>query len=194
MIELRPYNYFFSIEKMFELITGKHLEGLTTEEIDSELKKDNKWKKLSVLDVGCADGVLGGILKANGHTGEYAGVDYSEMARKAFSERHKLVWRDISEVYKTFDVVCSLQAIEHVDEPHDFVRKMFDRVNAGGILVITTPIENKIPSQFHKSKFDFYWMLDVCRSLNPKDFHIYYINRDIKTAQSLNCFGLVIFK
>lgn len=171
---LKPWNYYFAIER---------------------IKETFKDKLVSILDVGCADGLFRHTIKIEKLNHVYEGVDYSGMARKEFKKHFKdKLHSGIDKVEFKYDVVTCLQTLEHVERPDKFIKKLFSKVKKGGLLIITVPIENRIPAKFHQSSFNHYHIQALAESCKPKDFGIYYINRDNKYTGKLNCFGLVLAK
>jgi len=170
----RPWNYYFAVERILEVF-GK--------------------RKVSILDVGCADGMFKYAVDFSKLKHTYEGVDLSKLARKEFRKNYKdKLYTNLDKVNSKYDVVVCLQTLEHCEEPDKFIVKLFSRVKKGGILIITIPIENRIPCQFHRARFNHYHVHILADSVKPKDFGIYYINRDNKFTGKLNCFGLVIKK
>ena len=93
-----------------------------------------------VLDVACGPGALSQRLDAEG---------FNIVAADGFPEVFRLhrripfvkldVEKEWSDIEGGFDAVCAVEIIEHVENPYLFVRKCFDALNPGGLLVLTTP-------------------------------------------------------
>jgi SAM-dependent methyltransferase len=102
-----------------------------------------------VLDVGCGDAALSGLVATR--TGaKIDGIDTSalsiELAQREFSRR-KLVGRfTVIDGYTypytdgTFRAVICSDVIEHVQEPAGMLQEMWRVLAPGGVLAVTTPI------------------------------------------------------
>lgn len=100
------------------------------------------------LDVGCGDGVM--LYKASLAGKRTVGVDYSfdglALARKQLEERgiarpnvvHASCYR-LPFADNTFDYVSSVEVIEHLSEPEQYLREIRRVLRQGGAAVITTP-------------------------------------------------------
>lgn len=93
-----------------------------------------------VLDVACGPGALSQRLDAEG---------FNVVAADAFPEVFRLhgripfveldVEKEWSDLEDGFDAVCAVEIIEHVENPYLFVRKCFETLKPGGVLIMTTP-------------------------------------------------------
>jgi len=94
-----------------------------------------------ILDLGCADGLLGAQLAAAGH--EVTGVDL--VAHDGATQRlHAFVAGDLEhgipdEVGEGFDVVLCADVLEHVSEPARLLADARDRLADGGSVVTSVP-------------------------------------------------------
>lgn len=96
-----------------------------------------------IFEVGCGNGSLANRLS------EYvaiSGIDSSssaiDVAGKAFPNLDLNVgsaYDDLASQYGQFDVVLSLEVIEHLFDPRFFVRRVREMLNPGGTLIISTP-------------------------------------------------------
>lgn len=96
----------------------------------------------SVLDVGCGDGRLLGILNEN--IKHKVGVDLSEKAisfARAFHPDINFQAKDAKDVEGEFDIVVSMQVLEHIsdDKVNDFLRTVAIRTKLGGQVIISVP-------------------------------------------------------
>lgn len=102
--------------------------------------------RLKVLDIGCGNGFLAGRMSADGH--KVTAVDASEdglsIGRKVFSH----VQFELASVYQDsflkivgsqFDVVVSLEVIEHLFWPRVLLEKGHSALKPGGRLILSTP-------------------------------------------------------
>lgn len=103
----------------------------------------------SVLDAGCGEGF--GTQTLSPPAREVVGVDYSE---DAIAECRRLWCSDGSRpglrfervdltrpggFTERFDVVLCFQVLEHIRDTASFLRALGDRLNPGGVLLLTTP-------------------------------------------------------
>lgn len=106
--------------------------------------------KLSILDLGCGVGPISFFLAQKGH--EVVGVDISQNAIKICKEikrtfklkNVKFVAGDISEIkFKhKFDLVVMSELIEHIKDDYGLIKNIYNNVNKGGFILVTTPSIN----------------------------------------------------
>jgi|GraSoiStandDraft_41_1057321.scaffolds.fasta_scaffold03472_12 2-polyprenyl-3-methyl-5-hydroxy-6-metoxy-1,4-benzoquinol methylase len=95
-----------------------------------------------ICDLGCGSGWLAGIL---GIFGETTGVDLSDVAARAASERFPHVHFEAANIFEWrhplayFDVVVSQEVLEHVEDQARYLQIANDLLKPGGYLIITTP-------------------------------------------------------
>lgn len=102
----------------------------------------------SVLDVGCGDGRLLGLLDG---VSRRRGIDIDARAvafARAFVPDAEISTGTCRDVRERFDVVTASEVIEHLpaSATKGFVRDLSERVRAGGRLVLTAPTAN-VPLQ-----------------------------------------------
>jgi 2-polyprenyl-6-hydroxyphenyl methylase/3-demethylubiquinone-9 3-methyltransferase len=104
----------------------------------SEIKKHHPTEKLDVLDVACGAGFLSNPLAREGH--RVTGIDLSESslvvagkydttgtAKYLVMDAYELSFPDAS-----FDVVCAMDFLEHVDDPGRVVKEISRVLKPGG--------------------------------------------------------------
>jgi SAM-dependent methyltransferase len=97
----------------------------------------------SVIDIGCGTGNIGKALHAE-FTCAIDGVDivkYDGFVSSAY--RHHFV-ADLDGAFANdlparYDVALAIEVIEHLENPRAFMRQAAALLNAGGLLVVTTP-------------------------------------------------------
>ncbi len=103
-----------------------------------------------VLDVGCGAGLLSNPLAANGFS--VTGVDLSE-ASLAVARQHDATSRvtyrigdacDLSFDPGSFDVVCAMDVLEHVDHPETLVAGAARMLRPGGLFFFNTFNKNPL--------------------------------------------------
>jgi 2-polyprenyl-3-methyl-5-hydroxy-6-metoxy-1,4-benzoquinol methylase len=118
--------------------TAAYLERLLLGELGSLSEK-------TLLDIGCGNGALAASLAARG--ADVVGIDVSEsgigLARQNHPASQWLVmsaYDDLrSRLGREFDFVVGLEVIEHLFDPRLFLRRTFQALKPGGLLVLSTP-------------------------------------------------------
>jgi 2-polyprenyl-3-methyl-5-hydroxy-6-metoxy-1,4-benzoquinol methylase len=99
-----------------------------------------------VLDAGCGDGNFAASLAEAGY--RVCGIDMSDSGIQIATERgigsfHKAsVYEPLTSPFpdvETFDAILSVEVIEHLYSPRVFVRRAFEALKPGGLLIVTTP-------------------------------------------------------
>ena len=98
----------------------------------------------SVLDVGCGAGLMCEPLARMGAT--VTGLDaapenVAAAVRHAEGQRLKIDYqcKDVAQFAGKFDLVTSMEVIEHVADPGQFVAALCARLAPGGLLILSTP-------------------------------------------------------
>lgn len=96
----------------------------------------------SVLEVGCGDGRLTGILAE--HYPKVLGVDISEKAillAQGIHGKNTFQNIDAANLEENFDVVIAMEVLEHIPDEYvsSFLKTLSDRTNDGGSVIITVP-------------------------------------------------------
>jgi 2-polyprenyl-3-methyl-5-hydroxy-6-metoxy-1,4-benzoquinol methylase len=100
--------------------------------------------KTSIFDLGCGNGATAEILQRHGY--EVVGVDPSTSgireAQRAYPNLELFVgsaYDDLAARFGRFQVVLSLEVIEHVYYPRKFAATLFSLVRPGGMAIVSTP-------------------------------------------------------
>lgn len=147
-----------------------------------------------LLDVGCGEGTLGTLVSSRYK--EVHGVDISpvavELANQAGLIAHTVNINDEPLPYgdNTFDTVVSLDVIEHVFDPRDFLSEIHRVLKHGGHAVISTPNIRKlqrvwtlITGRFPRTSFD---------EVGYDGGHLHYFtSRDLSTLLTERGFQVV---
>lgn len=139
---------------------------------------------LSLLDVGCGEGKL--ILELKNVLQKEKvlnGIDLSERAilfARAFNYGNgaKFECADISSLSNSYDVITLIETIEHVPDEYivSFIKNIFNRLNTGGVLIVTVPSSNMSLQKKHYRHYDA-----VILSEQFKDFQLiesHYVVKD----------------
>jgi len=155
------------------------------------LERINERNCLSVLDVGCADGVFSRLCQKQGL--KVSGVEISPLAKEEYRKNTKNeVFENIEQISsQKFDAVVLLEILEHLSAPQEMLSKTWNIANK--MVVFTVPIKDSLPDKFHKVRFDFYDVYDICSALTD-NFRIYMINKFQRYGNPLNLFGGVLYK
>lgn len=136
--------------KMLHKINPVRLEYLKTKIVNHyslEHKNDSALSDLKILDVGCGGGLISMPLAQMG--ANVMAIDANENNINAASVyakennidlelKHITAESLLLESKQSFDVVVSLEVIEHVANPKEFVHNLTKLVKPGGMVVIST--------------------------------------------------------
>jgi 2-polyprenyl-6-hydroxyphenyl methylase/3-demethylubiquinone-9 3-methyltransferase len=98
-----------------------------------------------LLDIGCGNGAMSASLAARG--ARVVGIDVSATGISLARQQHPEVEWAVMSAYddlrsslsRDFDLVVSLEVIEHLFDPRLFLHRAFDVLRPGGVLVLSTP-------------------------------------------------------
>ncbi|MBS1858866.1 MAG: class I SAM-dependent methyltransferase [Acidobacteria bacterium] len=95
-----------------------------------------------ILDIGCDTGVF--LKAAQEECGVVPfGIDVAERAVEVARARGIQVWRaaveDAPPELGEFPVITAIDLLEHVPDPHAFLRAVWSRLRPGGVLYLETP-------------------------------------------------------
>ncbi len=132
-------------------------------------------KNKTVLDVGCGGGLLTNALAKEGHT--VFGIDLSstslEMAKQ--HDETKRVSYTTANAYslpypdKSFDVVCAMDVLEHVDHPSKLISEASRVLKPGGLFFFHT---------FNRNLLSYLLVIkgvEWCVPNVPKNMHVYHL-------------------
>ncbi|WP_310426776.1 methyltransferase domain-containing protein [Chamaesiphon sp. VAR_48_metabat_135_sub] len=118
------------------------------------------------IDVGCGRGHLHNFLDLSKQ--EYIGVDIIRYLD--FPEKYQFIQSnldtyciDVSDNYA--DITCSLETIEHLENPRAFMRELFRITKPGGLLIVTTPNQLSLLSKLtliFKNQFNAFQAAPGC--------------------------------
>lgn len=100
-------------------------------------------KNLKVLDVGCGGGIVCEPLTRLGAmvTGIDASTQAIEVAKAHAHEQNlgiNYICKDLKNLNDTYDLITCLEVIEHVDDLKIFAQDLVQKLNPGGVLVLST--------------------------------------------------------
>lgn len=96
-----------------------------------------------VLEIGCGKGAFAKCI--NGRS--FLGLEFSKEAQKLAAHNGVEVLNESVHVHSThnakaYDVVCSFQVLEHVNDVRSFIGSAVVCLKAGGLLILSTPSTN----------------------------------------------------
>ena len=108
-----------------------------------------------IMDVGCGAGSLLNMLKNISQS--QIGVEPTSLFRDKLNKQGYKVYSNLSEAIKekqgTIDFAFSIQVIEHVKNPREFLEEIRKMMKPGGKLIISTPNRDDILMNLLKDKF-----------------------------------------
>ena len=134
-----------------------NFQGYELELLIKNLGKNAK-KKLKVLDLGCGGGNVDGFLKSKFPNWEITGVDISTKALKIAKANYpKVIFlkRSVENLdfdSKSFDLILSLDTLEHFDNPGKVVKSARSVLEDDGVFFLAIPLEKQFPT--------LYWLMN----------------------------------
>ena len=102
--------------------------------------------RLRILDIGCGNGFVAGLLAERGHfvTGVDASKDGILVATRSYPKARFMELSVYDESFvevvgDDYDVVISLEVIEHLYWPRRLIERAYQALKAGGRFIISTP-------------------------------------------------------
>lgn len=127
-----------------------------------------------VLDAACGSGygsdLIGNVAEAV--TGVDISVEALEYARAEYV-KPSFEYMDLEQPdFSGFqvDVVLSFETIEHLADPHPFLRSVRSAVGKGGIFIWSIP--RMMPSDYHKVVYDFKEATELISGYFPKTLYL----------------------
>ena len=123
-----------------------------------------------LLDVGCGTGEF--LITMHQAGWEVDGIDASEAARQEASRRYTVTVQSPEDWFASgdgeYDVVTFWHALEHLPDPHHYLRRVTSSMRDDGILMIGLPNWNSLDAEYYGPEWAAY---DVPR-------HITHFTRD----------------
>jgi SAM-dependent methyltransferase len=146
----------------------------------------------SVLEVGCGDGRVIGMLPSHVHC---VGVDLAESAirfAKAFHQTIDFHVADAADLSETFDVVLAVEVLEHIpdEKVESFLCTLAQRTRPGGTAIVTVPttVKSLIPKHYrHYDQSLFEKQLEESQA-DMETEQIEYIYRDSAVVRAYRRF------
>lgn len=136
---------------------------LTLKPILDIIKKVAKGKEeFSLLEVGSGAGFLMNFLESEYPKAKLTGIEYDERLLpviKSKVKRANIIQGNAEEFNfenETFDIVVSLQVIEHLFQPELMIQRVKKHLKSGGIFIYTTPNPEGLGAKLTKEKWHGY--------------------------------------
>lgn len=112
--------------------------------LEQLFKKYAKRKEINVFDLGCGNGSVSAFVASQGY--QVTGIDPSSegisVAKKSYPHLKLEVgsaYEKLEERFGRFELVYSLEVVEHVYSPRDYARTLAALLDPNGIAIVSTP-------------------------------------------------------
>ena len=113
-------------------------------EVLKVVKKYRGTKITSLLDIGCADGLMLNLLSQGLAISLSVGIDYSwELLRTNANPGIRMIQGQAENLpfrNEEFEVIIATAVIEHLSQPTKMIKEHYRLLKKGGLLIITTPV------------------------------------------------------
>ena len=142
----------------------------------------------NILDLGCGGGALLSILKDKYHYSHLKGVDLNSDAIE-FGRKYReldLENIDAKNLHESgnYDVVISVESIEHINEVNEFMLTVSSILKTGGLFFITTPHNDPQIRRFFGNHSDAYMPPNHINHFNTKNIGILLEKYGFKVIES----------
>ena len=158
-----------SAEELFETYNPFQQQRINL--IRRHLKKDMK-----LLEIGCSAGMF--LKQAKKYVKEIVGIDYDTKSAKYAAKKcscrvYDTELQNSGLPLKEFDIICILQSLEHMNDPHNFLNGIKPYLKPKGLIYLEVP-----------NLFDA--LLYVYKLPGHKQFYFHSAHRWYFTQRSLN--------
>ena len=160
------FDYFNEGDTSATRMELKRLHSAIAESIPSDAKL--------ILDVGCGNGWLAGILvKKNKQviSMDISATNPVKALQNYPGQNHAALVADVFQLPikdNSIDCIVASEIMEHVHDPKLFVKKLVEKLKPGGKLIIATPYNEKIE----------YYLCVHCNLPTPKNAHLHSFNKE----------------
>lgn len=129
------------------------------------------------IDLGCGEGYLSYVISCRRPEAQVYGVDISPYS---VTQATKLVPNGVftvSDVSATpfpdeyFDYATSGETLEHLDDPQKHINEAYRLLKKDGVLILTTPYLDHVPSVQHVWEFDYKDLEKMCTKFS--EVHVF---------------------
>ena len=140
-----------------------------------------------IVDVGCGLGYLLRLVHNKSNGSYLFGYDtYEEILplAQAFCPSATFETRGIYDLEQSFDLIFCTEVVEHLIEPHEAVKRLYESLNPGGALVITIPDGryDTFPALQMRTDETAYW--GHVHYWSPESWPL-YLNRELPQAETI---------
>lgn len=144
--------------------------------------KCTKKKQLNIADIFCGNG-YGSFIMGSIPNVVVFGIDGSheaiELASKYFTRENVFFSQKFFPFRlpeKKFDIVCSIESIEHIQEDIEFSKELIKSISDEGYLIVSTPNSKQISLEINQNKFHFrhYEVSEVQKMFKDLDLISFY--------------------
>jgi len=97
-------------------------------------------KKIRLLDIGCGTGQFIGIIKKYFSVKSALGIDFSDNSIKICKKKGiNAVNCNITDIQDRYNLITAIHVLEHISNPIEFVTQIEEKLEAGGILILSLP-------------------------------------------------------
>lgn len=136
----------------------------------------------TILELGCSDGIGAPLLLKQGQN--YTGVDLDKPSLESAkhhleSEKYTFIYDDfMGKIYGSFDVVVSLDVVEHIYQEHEdtYFQTVVNNLTPGGFCIIGTPNQTADTYASEPSKLghvNLYTQDRLMSKLNESFHHVF---------------------
>lgn len=127
------------------------------EAVDDDDRRYNALKDIcankDVLEFGCGSG--GFLRRIKQVANDVTGIELMDEAREYIGREGIEVYKTIDEVAKKYDVVCMFNVIEHLNNPDEILKGLYNILNDGGIFICeTVNFEQALLTKYECKKFE----------------------------------------
>lgn len=142
--------------------------------IDSILSVTQKRNTQSILDFGCNDGFFMECVTKARPSLQACGIEIDEESLEKCKQKGLQVTTDLARLDTRFDVIYSLNTLEHIEKDCDILKLMHDKLSDGGYLYIYVPALMFLFSSMDKKVGHFrrYTQKELARKLSECGFEV----------------------
>lgn len=132
-------------EAKYHIVEQKHWWFVTRRELVRSLVKKQGKQDPSILDIGCASGLMLQGLESDGLSkSKLTGIDISPEAIEAsrelgYGDTHVMDGGNPDALDKTFDIIVSSDCLEHIKDDETALKKWHSLLNEGGRAIVFVP-------------------------------------------------------
>jgi len=133
------------------------------------------YKGMRILELGCAEGSLGAVVKHDAALAYY-GAEPSQDARIAETKLDG-VWNSINKIpsYLQFDMILAFHVLEHINNTEEVISGFYRLLSDSGPLIIEVPnfSGNKlVPWDFNKEHIHLFSSTSISNLIEKQKFHL----------------------